>query len=719
MSFWNRLFSKKSVGRSALVVSQIGQAAHSPRNLRTFMTEGYQKNVIAFRCIQLIARSAMRVPLKLMKTQHGENVEITEHPMLDLLYKPNPLQGYAGLVEEFVSFYGIAGNGFIESVYPVLDTENLERPKSPPSELWVLPPQFMNIAKGDRGLPLAYRYRGMGSEAVFPVGFNGESRILHMKTFNPTDIFWGLSPFDPASYQVDMHNAASQWNYSLLKNSAAPSGVIQVEGELDEEQRNELRQNIQDIFSGPRNTGRPLLLENGSKWTSMGFNMREMDFVKGRSVSTREIALAFGVPEQLVSVPEAQKYDNNEMAKEALYTDTVIPLMESFAEHLTNFLSVQYNDTDLWLTVDRNNIPALEGMRRRRFEKAVQATFLTPNEQREVAGYGAYEPGESAADKLYVNAGLIPIDMASDDYSSDDSDTSDYVDPDDDDTDDDDKGTPGAFDIKAKKKSRWRQKVREIRKHERALASQVRGVFSIEQRNLQNAVSTLTSNDRALLEFVVTDVISETEPKMRRVLETNMRKTMQAFAKPILDMAKSQCGMETKVDFGDWENYLSTFIANHVGQKIKGIAKTSRNQVLTQLRKEIAEGMAEGDIGKEMAERVAGVYKRFKDPKLGRATTIARTETHIASQTATIQAAKASNVKMKKQWVAPPYVEGRSRENHVDVDQVIVGIDEQFSVPVPKNAKRSGPDLMDHPGDPLAPADQVINCRCQVIEVFE
>ena len=60
--------------------------------------EGYSENAIVKKCIDLIANNASRVKINLFR---GEQ-EVDEHPLLDLMYSPNPTQGQ---VEFFASLY--------------------------------------------------------------------------------------------------------------------------------------------------------------------------------------------------------------------------------------------------------------------------------------------------------------------------------------------------------------------------------------------------------------------------------------------------------------------------------------------------------------------------------------------------------------------------------------------------------------------------------------
>ena len=56
----------------------------------------------------------------------------------------------------------------------------------------------------------------------------GRSTVLHLKTFNPLNDWYGLSPIEAAAYSIDQHNQAGAWNQAMLQNGARPSGAIVV-----------------------------------------------------------------------------------------------------------------------------------------------------------------------------------------------------------------------------------------------------------------------------------------------------------------------------------------------------------------------------------------------------------------------------------------------------------------------------------------------------------
>ncbi len=385
----NKIENKHS--KTAPITVQVGnnQPSFTPRRYDKFAEEGFQKNVIVYRCIKLIAQNAASIP---WAVYDGQN-RLHEHPLISLLQKPNPTQSKAELFEAIYSYYLISGNSYLEAVGPA---------DSPPHELWSLRPDHISIIPGTNGIAQAYRYSVNGKEVDFKVNqLNGHSEILHMKAFNPLSDWYGMSPMEAAAFSVDQHNDASIWNKSLLETSGRPSGALvynptnsEMSTVLTEEQRLALREELEAHYTGINNSGRPLVLEGGLDWKEMALSPKDMDFISGKDVSAREIALAFNVPAQLVGVNGSLTYANFEQARLALYDDAVIPLLSHIRDELNNWLIPIFGE-GLRLDFDLDKVEALSVRRDKIWNRLQSANFMTVNEKRAELGLSPIENGDS------------------------------------------------------------------------------------------------------------------------------------------------------------------------------------------------------------------------------------------------------------------------------------------------------------------------------------
>ena len=367
--------------------------------------EGYLKNAIVFRCVSEIAKGASAVPFML---KSGDDI-IESHPALALLNRPNPLQSYS---EFFNSLYGyllLSGNSYVMRIAGI---------GGAPRELHLLRPDRIEI-KGRTGgvFPEKYEYSVNGQvQSVYEVDQeNGFSDLKQVKLWHPMDDYYGCSPLTAAATEVDQHNSATRHNINLLENGARPSGAVifkpkddqGYQMQLSESQRQQLLTDLNQRFSGSKNAGRPLLLEGDFDWREMGLSPRDMDFLNMKHMSATDIALCFGVPSQLVGVPDSQTYSNVAEARLALYEETIIPYLKKVESDMNEWLMPQYDD-NIEFCYDIDSIPALSERRRIIYENVIAAVdkgIMTRNEARELVGLSPIE----GADDLLVPANLFAL----------------------------------------------------------------------------------------------------------------------------------------------------------------------------------------------------------------------------------------------------------------------------------------------------------------------
>jgi HK97 family phage portal protein len=286
-----------------------------------------------------------------------------------------------------------------------------------PKELHLLRPDRIVIKGGKKPIPESYDYVINGRvQASYPVDQDtGYSQLKHIKLWNPLDDFYGCSPLSAAAVEVDQHNLSSKHNINLLNNGARPSGAVIFKPKdesgfnvnLTEGQRQQLLTDLNNRFQGAGNAGRPLLLEGDFDWKEMGLSPKDMDFINLKHMSATDIALCFGVPSQLVGVPDAQTYSNVAEARLALYEETIIPHLKLIQSDINEWLVPMFNE-NIRFEYMYENIPALSERKRKTYENvtsAVREGIMTRNEAREILGLSPIDGG----DDIYISSTLFPI----------------------------------------------------------------------------------------------------------------------------------------------------------------------------------------------------------------------------------------------------------------------------------------------------------------------
>ncbi len=410
--FLKRIEQKASKVSAAIVAGIPGGVVWPERNYENFAKETYMKNVIAFRCIDVISKSVASVPWKLFKmvedpdTEEGKKEIVTNHPINAVLKRANPRESFTFLLLSHMSYLLMAGNAFMERVGPSTGPN-----QGKVSELYTLRPDRMKILTGREGIA-GYKYCVNGEEITFeadPVTMQCD--ILHMKLFNPLHDFWGMAITEPAAISVDSHNSSSMWNKNLTENEARPGAVFLFENTLQDKQFKRLQKQIQEAKSGYQNAGKSLIVEGGIKDVKpYGFNPKEMDWLQSNLELARNICNAWGVPPQLIGIPDTSTYSNYAEAREAFWEETVIFYLNFVRDELNYWLFPEENlQTELYeqpfIDYMLNNVPALAAKRDRTWDRVQKADFLRINEKRAAVDYEHVEGG----DVILVNATMIPL----------------------------------------------------------------------------------------------------------------------------------------------------------------------------------------------------------------------------------------------------------------------------------------------------------------------
>ena len=406
-TIFERLFNTKtSETKNSNMMGYFGVGTEEAKvyKYQDLAKEGYLKNAIVYRCVNEISKGASAVPLLL---KNGDEI-VEQHPLIDLLNRPNPLQSYSEFFNSLFGYVLLSGNAYILKVGAEQGT---------PKELHQLRPDRMIIKGSGNAIPDRYEYilNGRLQKTYLIDQVNGYSEVKHVKLWNPLDDYYGLSPMSAAAVEVDQFNMSSKHNVNLLQNGARPSGAVIFKPQddagfaanLSESQRQQLLTDLNNRFSGAGNAGRPMLLEGDFDWKEMGLTPKDMDFHRLKNMAATDIALCFGVPSQLVGVPDAQTYANVSEARLALYEETIIPHLRKIQSDLNEWLVPLYDDR-LKLEFDIDSIPALSERRRKTYENvtsAVREGIMTRNEARQSIGLSPVE----GADGLYISANLFPL----------------------------------------------------------------------------------------------------------------------------------------------------------------------------------------------------------------------------------------------------------------------------------------------------------------------
>lgn len=378
-------FTKRQHTKSANTLSMIPFNSHGEQNIDP---NCYINNPVIHKCINLIATSASHVPWQVFSQKGGKLRLQSNHPALLLLKKPNSESSGADFFTENLSNMMLYGNSYM-LISPNRHNKEIELRNVHPSSIRPMENsgQIVGYKITDNNRIIDY--------SIDPI--KKTSQILHLKNYHPKQRSQGISSINAASDAIRIYSKIIEWNKSLLKNATKPSGTLVFQdsnGYLTDEQFSRLQEQFYENYSGSYNSGKPLILEGGLKWQDISVSEKFEKFIELKDSVSRDIAMAFNVPPQLLGINGDNTYSNMQEARLALWEENIIPLLDKYADSLGNWLSHWYQE-ELVIDFDKEAISILTERRESVWAKIASADFMTINEKRKHAGLPPIKNGDN------------------------------------------------------------------------------------------------------------------------------------------------------------------------------------------------------------------------------------------------------------------------------------------------------------------------------------
>jgi len=352
-----------------------------PQDYETLATAGYARNSDVYACISLIAQTGKAVK---WDTATGSQSLAS----IDVINR----SGGPSLIEGWLSYLLLAGNSYMQ-VGRVNDGRPYDVYLASPAGVKAIPdlgatrPGTISswTVRNARGVPMPYPY----------------DDVVQSKLFNPLDPIYGMAPMEAAYMRVEAENEGAALMRQLLANGYSPGWIeAREDSEWTDDQVAQLKLRVQQT----RQRGEAMFLEN-ALWHEMGFKPGESGVAEQHMLSKRDIASVFHVPSQLIGDANTQTYSNNREARQALYTEAVLPLLGQFREDWNDSIGAELNSP---LSFDKDTFDAIAAARADaadRVTKLFQSGIVMQNEARKELNYDAVEGG----DVFYAPANMIPL----------------------------------------------------------------------------------------------------------------------------------------------------------------------------------------------------------------------------------------------------------------------------------------------------------------------
>ncbi len=632
----------------------------------------------------------------------GSRTEITNHPFLDLLDRPNPLYEMTSSAMWRLNeiYLMLVGESFM-----LIERDAYERPV----ELWNVPPHWVKMTP----------YLGNpGYLITSPSGLTmtvSVDDMFVMKQLNPLDPFMrGLGAAESVADEVEIDEYAAKFQKRFFYNDATPPFVFLIPG-ATKEQLDVFTADWEKKHRGVDKSHRMSALGGDVTIEKLGdAHGKDMGFLESRLAMRDAVLAHFGVPREIMGITENSNRATADAAQYIYAKNVLTPRVSSREKALNMQLLSMFGDDRLVWKFDPV-IPYDKEFDKSRALEGWDAGLLTKNEARGLLDMPGIEGGDvykTSITDLFLREGDDPV-KVSQAILQPDLETADPV--------------PGEKSLSMNITAMLRREEHAVRKHSKSFESAISRHFAEQRSAIQKALGISQKAEDTLafdelsqylrsdgtLDMDLWNALEEAE-QLRiadsvaaGLLDWNAEsKKLQALFTPLWKGA-----YETGVKLSE-ENYgiininrpeFVTAAKVNGAKHIVGIEQTTKDSIADI----IADGIANGD---SQAKLKKAIYEEM-DTSHRRAKLIARQETMMSLATGQFDMMKAAGAKIKT-WHHRPQKDPRDG-THGKVDHVSM---EGETVPINK-AFSNG--LM-YPRDPAdGRPEEVINCRCYLTYGFE
>jgi len=357
--------------------------------------------VTVYSCMRVLAETLASLPLFVYKERPGGGADkARDHPVYSLLHDlPNGEMTSLTWRETMMGHLVLSGN-----CYSIITTNR----RGQVIDLYPVEWQRVAVIRNRETRRLEYHVYPDASSTyeIFP-----PEKVFHVPGLG-FDGIRGYSPIRMAQEAIGLGLAATEFAARFYGQGMMFGGVLEHPGSLGDKALEHLRKSLEEHGAGLANAWRPLILEEGMKWTRIPMPLTDAQFLENRKFTRDEICGLFRVPPHLIANLEKATYGNIEHQSLEFVMYTMLPWVKRWEQAINWKLFTRqereqgyyakFNLSGLLRGDARSRAQALHIMR--------QDGVINADEWRELEEMNPIEDGSG---KVYlVNGNMIPIGSA-------------------------------------------------------------------------------------------------------------------------------------------------------------------------------------------------------------------------------------------------------------------------------------------------------------------
>ena len=281
-----------------------------------------------WRAVAIRAASLAALPLKVQRYTADGYETIEDHPLCDLLKRPNTSQTARQFRTQLVTDLLPGGNAY---VLPV----GVSTPGTAPAALLLLEPARVNITPGRDGAALAYVYDTQGAEVSYPPEFI--AHLHYSAAGSGIQRLYGTGEVQPMDRDLaaDVAMAAQMAKKAGRGRPDAAYVPSDPKNTWGRPQVRDMQTQIDRILT--EQTGGVAVLSGAGKFEALDWTVDELGGMSAREYTRAVIVAVTGVPPTLLGLQSAN-YATAEMERRSYIADTLTPLASLIDDALTDLV---------------------------------------------------------------------------------------------------------------------------------------------------------------------------------------------------------------------------------------------------------------------------------------------------------------------------------------------------------------------------------------------
>jgi HK97 family phage portal protein len=266
---------------------------------------------------------------------------------------------------------------------------------------------YTRVLRGPDGAPIALRNLDpmkveprMNAQGFVEFVFDntrvipGED-IIHVTDIRRPGMLKGESRVNQLKDVLGISRALDEWSARYFGQGTVSSGIINVPGDLTEEQATRLKAQFEKQTRGWKNAHRPNVLTGGAKYERISDDAQQAQLVEAKKFAVEEVARVFKIqPSMLGSqVPGARAYASQEQDSVSFVTITLRPIIYKIEEAFGRLLRPLSPEAFIRFNMEgllRGDIQS----RFAAYSQGVQAGFLSINDIHRIEDMRPVEGGD-------------------------------------------------------------------------------------------------------------------------------------------------------------------------------------------------------------------------------------------------------------------------------------------------------------------------------------